>query len=201
MNSILVGLIAGFCTGTVFGSFFEHAVHKYFLHSTPKIFRKNSYVKSMWQGHAVSHHGSYLPDDHYTQDETNKNEVLTVSWYEGPLLIIGATAFFFIAAVLIRLLLGIKFTFIMPEVFGAAIAFTIYYIMYEGLHALMHVPKKWKWLRNTRFMVRLNRHHYQHHVDPRTNLNVILPIADYVWGTKRRLPKEQRVIADAAEYP
>ena len=46
----------------------------------------------------------------------------------------------------------------------------------------------------------MNRHHYQHHVDPRTNLNVILPIADYVWGTKRKLPKDQRVIADAVEH-
>ena len=180
------------------GSFFEHSIHKYFLHSTPKMLRKNIYAKSMWQGHAVSHHGTYMPDEHYTQDETNKNEVLTFSWYEGPLLITIATLFSFGIAVIIRLLLGIEFTIIMPEVLGAGIAFAVYYIAYEGLHALMHVPKKWRWLRNTSFMVWLNRHHYQHHVDPRTNLNVIIPIADYVWGTKRKLSKEQLAVADAA---
>ena len=27
----------------------------------------------MWQGHAVSHHGRYIPDEHYTQDETNED--------------------------------------------------------------------------------------------------------------------------------
>ena len=144
----------------------------------------------MWQGHTISHHGTYLPDDHYTQDETNKNEVLTFSWYEGPLIITSATILSFVIASIIRALLGVEFTFIMPEVFGAGIAFAIYYAAYEGLHALMHVPKKWRWVSKTRFMAWLNRHHYQHHIDPRTNLNVILPIADYVWGTKRRLPKE-----------
>ena len=193
-------VFGGFIGGLVLGSFFEHAIHRYFLHSTPKILRKNKYVKSMWKGHAVSHHGNYAPDEHYTQDETNKNEVLTFSWYEGPLLIASATAFSFGVAALVRSLLGITFNPIMPEVIGVGIAFTLYYIAYESLHALMHVPKRWNWLRNTSMMLWLNRHHYQHHVDPRTNLNVIIPIADYVWGTKRRLPKEQQIIADSAEY-
>lgn len=182
----------------VISSFLEHAIHKYFLHSTPKILRKINYVKSMWRGHAVSHHGTYLPDDHYTQDETNKNEVLTFSLYEGPLIIIGATMLSFGVAAIIRALLGIEFTFIMPEVFGTGIAFATYYIAYEGLHALMHVPKKWRWLSETSFMAWLNKHHYQHHIDPRTNLNVILPIADYVLGTKRKLPREQHPVVDAS---
>ena len=64
----------------------------------------------------------------------------------------------------------------------------------------MHIPDKWKWLRKTRIMIFLNRYHYQHHTDPRTNLNIIIPIADYVWGTKRGLPKAQQVIADNVEH-
>ena len=187
-------MVAGFCIGIVLGSFIEHAIHKYFLHSTPKILRKSKYVKSMWQGHAVSHHGRYIPDEHYTQDETNKDEVLTFSWYDGPLIIASAALISFGIAATIRSLLGIRFIFFMPEVMGAIIAFVIYYIAYECLHALMHVPKKFRWLSNTSFMIWLNRHHYQHHLDPRTNLNVILPIADYVWGTKRRSPKGHVIV-------
>ncbi len=198
MFSIIL-IFAGFISGLVLGSFFEHAIHKYLLHSTPKILKKSEYVKSMWKGHTISHHGNYAPDEHYTQDETNKNEVLTFSWYEGPLLIMAATAFVYFIATSMGSLLGMPFSSIMPEVIGAGIAFALYYIAYEGLHALMHVPKKWKWIRSTRIMIWLNRHHYQHHVDPRTNLNVIIPIADYVWGTKRRLPKKDYVIADAVE--
>ena len=190
----------GFIGGLVVSSFFEHAIHKYFLHSTPNVLKKSKYVKSMWKGHAISHHGSYAPDEHYTQDDTNKKEVLTFSWYEGPLLVAIATVFVFGIDAGIRSLLKIQFNPIMPEVIGAGAAFALYYTAYESLHALMHVPKKWIWLRNTRFMQWLNRHHYQHHIDPRTNLNVIIPIADYVWGTKRRLHKEDYDIADKITY-
>ena len=200
MFDFLFIVFAGFIAGIVLGSFFEHAIHLYLLHSTPKFLKKSEYVKSMWKGHSISHHGTYAPDDHYTQDNTNKGEVLTFSWYEGPLIVATATLFSLGIAATIRSLFGIRFSLIMPEALGACIAFTLYYIAYESLHALMHVPEKWKWLRNTRIMLWLNRHHYQHHVDPRTNLNVIIPIADYVWGTKRGLSKEQQVIADNVEH-
>ncbi len=199
--NVFLIVLAGFAAGIILSSFFEHTIHKYFLHSTPKALRKIKYVKSMWQGHAISHHGKYLPDEHYTQDDTNKDEVLTFSWYEGPLIIITTTTIAYGIAVLIRSLLGIKISLLMPEVIGAGMAFTLYYIAYESLHALMHVPKKWKWFRNTRFMLWLNRQHYMHHSDPRTNLNVLLPIADYVWGTRRKLSKDQCDIAnDVKKY-
>lgn len=191
-----LGLVIGFIGGLVLSSFFEHAIHKYFLHSTPRALRKSIYIKSMWKGHAISHHGSYAPDEHYTQDDTNKAEVLTFSWFEGPLIILAATAFVYGIAAVISLLIGTQLSSIFPEVIGAGLAFTLYYISYESLHAIMHVPSKWRWLYKTSVMVWLNRHHYQHHLDPRTNLNVIIPIADYVWGTKRLLPKEHYVYAE-----
>ena len=188
---------AGFISGIVLGSFFEHFIHKSLLHSTPKILKNSKYVKSMWKGHTISHHGSYAPDDHYTQDGTNKWEVLTFSWYEGPLIIASATAIAYLIASGIRSLLGMHINIFLPEVVGGCIAFTLYYTAYEGLHAIMHVPHKWRWLRRRRFMVLLNNHHYQHHLDPRTNLNIIIPVADYVWGTKRQLPKEHHCYANA----
>lgn len=188
---------AGFISGMVLGSFFEHFIHKNLLHSTPRIFKKSKYIKSMWKGHTISHHGSYAPDEHYTQDHTNKEEVLTFSWYEGPLIIASATAIAYLIAFAIRSLLGMQINILLPEVIGACAAFTLYYIAYEGLHAIMHVPHKWLWLRRQHFMVWLNNHHYQHHLDPRTNLNIIIPIADYVCGTKRQLPKKNYHYADA----
>ena len=198
---MLFGLTSGFFGGIVLGSFLEHAIHKYLLHSTPKLLRKSKYVKGMWQGHSVSHHGNYMPDDHYTQDETNKEEVLTFKWYEGPLIVIISTSVIFGISALVRYIIGLPFNPIMPEVIGISIAFSLYYIAYESLHAIMHVPKKWMWLRKRRFMVWLNNHHYQHHIDSRTNLNVIIPIADYVWGTKRKLTGDQKYYAQITDKP
>ena len=138
---MFIQIISGFFGGLVLGSFFEHSIHKYLLHSTPKFLMKNKYVKGMWETHSVSHHGHYLPDDHYTQDETNKEEVLAFSWYHGPLIISVSSLFVYGVTLFIPSNLFI--------VLGASIAFTLYYIAYEGLHSIMHVPKKWIWMRNT----------------------------------------------------
>lgn len=189
-------ILSGFFMGVILSSFTEYAIHKYFLHSTPKVLIKSKYVRGMWRGHSISHHGHYLPDYHYTQDSTNKNEVLTFSWYEGPLIIILFSSIVYFIVAIVRRAIGLKFTFIMPEALGAAIAITLYYIAYESLHAIMHVPNKWRWLMGRKFMVLLNRHHYQHHIDPRTNLNVVLPLADTVLGTRRTLPKWHHQFAD-----
>ena len=152
----------------------------------------------MWKGHTVSHHGTYAPDDHYTQDDTNKKEVLTFSWYEGPLIIMLSTFIFYFFDISARTFLGLNLD-VLGDVVGAAIAFSLYYTAYEWLHAIMHVPGKWRWIRNTGIMIWLNRRHYQHHVDPRTNFNVILPLADFILGTNCPLPKKQWKIADALD--
>ena len=193
---MLIEILLGFITSIILGSFIEHAIHKRLLHSTPKFLRKISFVKGMWFGHSVSHHGHYLPDDHYTRDETNKEEVLAFGWYHGPLIILSAVLVTYLLDMGIRSLFNFPIRLFLPEILGVGIAFTLYYTAYESLHAIMHVPNKWKWLLRTKVMRWLNRHHYQHHVDPRTNLNVIVPIADYVWRTRKVLPKEQHQYAD-----
>ncbi|MBI2541932.1 sterol desaturase family protein [Candidatus Woesearchaeota archaeon] len=194
------GISAGFAAGVALGSFMEYGIHKYFLHSTPKHLRKIKYVKGMWHGHVVSHHSNYAPDDHYTRDDTNKNEVLTFSWYEGFLIVASATAVVYGIDASIRMMLGISVALLMPEVIGFGLAFAAYYAAYEWLHAVMHVPNKWRWICSTGIMKVINRHHYQHHLNPSTNLNVILPLADYVFGTKQQLPKEKYIYADAFSH-
>jgi len=193
-------LIIGFFIGLIMSSFIEYEIHKHLLHRTPKFLMKNKYVKKMWQGHVLSHHANYIPDKHYKRDDTNKEEVLTFSWYEGALIVIVCTLFVYGVASSIRLLLGLPLIFFMPEVIGSSVAFALYYTAYESLHAIMHVPYKFKWLHKTKIMKWLNRHHYQHHLEPNTNLNVVLPIADYVFGTKHSLPEEKYIYADAFIY-
>jgi len=192
-----VTILIGFIFGLVFGSFFEYFIHKNFLHHTPRLLDQSKYIKSMCLGHSVSHHGHYLPDRHYTQDITNKEEVLTFTKYDVIFLLTGIIGLFYITSVLIRHLFNLQFAYLPPEAIGTTIAIVIYYIAYESLHVIMHVPHKGKWLRNTYFMRWLNRHHYQHHLIPSTNLNVVIPLADYLLGTKRSLPKEKYVYADA----
>lgn len=200
LPSTTILAFAGFLGGLATGSLVEHAIHRYFLHGTPEIFKRVAYVKSMWRGHALAHHGRYAPNGrcgHYAQDETNRDAVLAFSWWEGPLLIMLCAIGSFGIAAGARSLLGLEFRPFMPEAIGAVAAFVIYYAAYEGLHAIMHVPRRWPRLRSARIVTWLNRRHYQHHINPRTNLNVLIPIADYIWGTERPLPAERQAAADA----
>ena len=60
-----------------------------------------------------------------------------------------------------------------------------YYLLYEGLHWVMHVPHAVRFLLRFRWFRFLDAHHKIHHKYMLSNLNVILPLADLVLGTLR----------------
>jgi hypothetical protein len=72
---------------------------------------------------------------------------------------------------------------------GALAAMGFYYFLYEYLHYCMHIPKG-RWLENTLWFHWLDSHHHMHHMRPFNNLNVVLPLADVLFGTL--IPAGQR---------
>jgi sterol desaturase/sphingolipid hydroxylase (fatty acid hydroxylase superfamily) len=69
-----------------------------------------------------------------------------------------------------------------PGVCGAALAFTSYYSVYEYLHWCMHLPRK-RPVERSGIFFRLNGHHLLHHRYMHKNFNVVLPLADLLFGT------------------
>jgi hypothetical protein len=65
---------------------------------------------------------------------------------------------------------------------GALSALILYYFLYEYLHYCMHIPKR-RWLETTAWFRWLDSHHHMHHKRHFNNLNVVLPLADIVFGT------------------
>jgi len=57
-----------------------------------------------------------------------------------------------------------------------------YYGIYETLHWYMHLPKKRKIEYKTWYR-KLNGHHILHHRYMNKNFNVVLPFADWIFGT------------------
>ena len=72
-----------------------------------------------------------------------------------------------------------------PAAVGLLIAFTLYQASYEYLHYCMHVPRS-RWFERTSAFRWIDAHHLQHHRKHGTNLNIVLPIADYVLRTRQR---------------
>ena len=64
----------------------------------------------------------------------------------------------------------------------AAGVFLLYYIGYEGLHYLMHKPT-FPWIERSRYFKFLERHHRIHHFQMDRNLNVLVPVADFLLGS------------------
>ena len=170
MIFLLIGCAAA-VAGVVYSSFFEWVLHKYLMHS-------DRFMKYPHRAHQLEHHGIFRADAtyfltegiHSKEDETH----LTFAWWNAPLLIglhapIGVAIFLWAGG--------------WPAVLGSALGMIGYYAMYEYIHYCMHVLKGRPFER-TRFFQFIQTHHRLHHVYFQKNLNVVLPIADTILGTR-----------------
>lgn len=140
----------------------EWLLHKYLMHKTLLGFRYP------YETHALIHHTTFKADDSYhLQKEEDKNTI-PMSWWNG----------FVIAA-----LAGLPMFIFGYKMF--LLTFTVamcYYGIYELIHWCMHLPRKrrveYRW-----WFRRLNAHHILHHRYTNKNYNVVLPFADWLFGT------------------
>jgi hypothetical protein len=159
----------------VFANFFEWTVHRFPMHRplVPRI---------MFRNHAGVHHGAF--DDHTMAiKESRELSLIMMPWYTIVMLLVGASPVAVVAALAGGLpLAGIFYV--------AAIS---YFLFYETMHALYHVPPavlaRWGIGRPGSAFDRLRAHHGHHH-DPRRmsheNFNVTVPLADTIMKTRKR---------------
>jgi hypothetical protein len=160
-----------FPVGLVYASFAEWFIHKNLMH------RPIGRFKHFFVGHTLVHHGMYQADSSYIVGERSGKE-LTLAWWAMPFPILAQTPMLAAIAVWVS----------PPVAVGLLVAFTVYQTSYEYLHYCMHVPRN-RWFESGRAFQWLNTHHYQHHRKHNTNLNIVIPIADYIFGTRVRLPQ------------
>lgn len=153
---------------------FEWAVHRYPMHhpSTPRM---------LYISHALIHHNAFAGADMEIDDVTELSTVM-MPWYTLILIFVMAAPIAVVAA-----LLG------GPTLAGVFLVASVgYFLVYETIHTLHHVPKVWldarRWGRSS-FLAWLRRHHHRHHQlehMTRINFNVTLPLADALMGTYER---------------
>jgi len=169
---VLVGL-AGIPLAIVQASFFEWAFHRYWLH-------RPWLPKECFTAPTLIHHQLCKFDDTFQVVDEEQHEALTFQWWGGPVLV----AINLIPWVLLTWALSaahvMRPNFLFLSVIPAVIF--VYYLGYEGFHYLMHKPSI-PWIERSRYFRFLERHHRIHHVRMDRNLNVLVPIADFVLGT------------------
>ena len=155
----------------VYASFAEWFIHRMLMHRP--VFR----FRHFYVGHALVHHGVYRADSSYVVGD-RPLEQLTLAWWAMPLPVLSQAVYLAPIAIWVSL----------PAAAGAFLAFTLYQASYEYFHFCMHVPRN-RWFERSWAFRWINDHHFQHHRKNDSNLNIILPFADFLLGTRRRLPQ------------
>jgi hypothetical protein len=167
MHDLIFWIATGLLIATLVASFFEWALHKYFMH---RPFGKFTYP---FERHAKIHHHIFRADDSYVLRREEDKYTIPMAWWNGPVLIaVGAIPF-------------IAFSWISGHWYflcGAIPACGAYYGAYEYIHWCMHLPKK-RYVERSGIFFRLNGHHLLHHRYMHKNFNVVLPLADLILGT------------------
>jgi len=158
----------------VFANFFEWTVHRFPMH-------RRLIPRMMYRNHAGIHHGAFT-DESMEMVEPRELSLVMMPWYTILLLLVAASPVAIGAALLGGLpLAGIFY-----------IGALTYFLFYETVHALYHVPAA----RLARFGIgpagvfaRMRAHHARHHAPRRmahVNFNVTVPLADIVFRTRER---------------
>ena len=170
LEGIVIGL-AVFPAGIIHASFAEWAIHKRLMHRP--LFR----FQHFFIGHAKVHHGKYQADSTYVVGDRPLSD-LTFAWWAMPFPVLLHAPYLIAIAIWVSV----------PGAVGILSAFTLYQVSYEYLHYCMHVPRG-RWFERTSAFKWIDAHHLQHHRKHNTNLNIVLPIADFLLGTRQRLPR------------
>jgi len=184
LSNIIAGALV-FAAVAVYASFFEWTLHRFLLH------RPYGFLDYPFRTHTLTHHHIFNAfEGYHLQKEEHKDKV-PFSWWNAPLLIgLHLPAFYFLQK-------PAGF----PVFWPALAAMAAYYAAYETLHWLMHVPKGRR-VEQTAVFRFLDRHHRLHHRFQYKNFNVVLPVADFILGTrigKREEAQIKRVRAPRRE--
>lgn len=148
-------------------SIFEWSLHRFVMH---RPFFGFTYA---FQAHAQVHHNIFKADDSYHLKDEKTKKTIPMAWWNGPVLV-------FLSSIPFDMVGWWFGTWSVPVV--SVVVISAYYGTYEYLHWCMHLPKERK-LEYSKIFRRLNGHHILHHRYQRSNFNVVLPLADLLFGT------------------
>jgi hypothetical protein len=176
------------------GSLYEWIVHRFVYHAPSRI----PLLEGIYQIHQRGHHWHRFPPDRYV--ETGPVERIPIALLDAPdpyALCKSAPRRWAAwgGQYALYMAVGIPFAFVPAWVLTGNALFTTSAVVsgvtvcyfFIRVHDVIHYPadrviERFGWYRF------LDRHHYIHHMDTKVNLNFLLPLADWLFGTLRRVP-------------
>jgi hypothetical protein len=160
----------------VFANFFEWTVHRYPMH-------RPMFPRFMYHNHAQIHHVAFT-DSTMAFHDMRELSLIMMPWYTIVLLLVTVSP--------VAILAGALGGGAMVGVFY--VAALGYFLTYEILHALYHVPlgtmaRFGLGAEGRGIFGALRAHHQHHHILRRmahVNFNVTFPLTDVIMGTRER---------------
>jgi hypothetical protein len=182
------------------GSLYEWVVHRNLYHRASRV----ALFQGIHEVHQRGHHWHRFPPDRYV--EPGPVERIPV-WPPAPYRLCGSRARRVVAwtgQFALYLAVGVPLAFVpawlltgnwlftaSATVSGLAVCY-----LFIHVHDVIHYPAG-RWIERQRWFRFLDRHHYLHHIDPRTNVNFLLPLCDWLFGTL----KLETTAAERARWP
>lgn len=157
--------LGAFLVSFIMNSFVEYSVHRWIMH------RRFPLIPYGYE-HTTSHHAKFGADESYHAREEWLKDHILFTWKEYILLPLTCLALY----APVEIVIG------RPILIGVFIAALAGVQLFNSLHWLFHVPSD-TWFQRSWVFRRLKEFHRQHHADMTVHFNVVLPLADYVFGT------------------
>lgn len=172
--TIALIVFATLLVGIPYASIFEWTLHRHVMHRPVGNFRY------AYNAHALTHHRLFGADQTYHLHPNNVLHKIPMAWWNGPVLIFVSGLPFFLAAVPVYFFLDgySAITIILT----ALILLGSYYGIYEYIHWCWHLPRNRK-IERLRIFQYLNGLHIVHHRHMGYNFNLVVPFADWLFGT------------------
>lgn len=176
LNQSMLACLPGIAYALLLSSMLEWAVHRYIYHGQAPLFT------SLRRAHAF-HHAAFAESYVVPLTELAYRRHRG-RWLNLDAIIVRAGQVLLHVSVIALLMVvpswfatrSFAFTFDVGLTAGCLSLLNLY------LHEAMH-RRRDRWITGTRLFQQLDIHHSGHHENPRLNFNLLLPLADYLFGT------------------
>ena len=158
-------------------SVLEHVIHRNLMHvkALPAfVYKRVPFLAWILDEHARLHHSVYYKQFDLEPNPEGKHQNICIGFDQTIIMGMAMMPFILLVAC------------VSPV---ASVIFCIGGLTHNRtwnlVHTQMHMPKSVFWAR-TPFYRFLAYHHFMHHQSPRNHLNVVLPLADFIFGTTQK---------------
>jgi hypothetical protein len=185
-GGISIAVLGAIAVILALGSLYEWLVHRFIYHGPSRI----GLFQSIHEIHQRGHHWHRFPPDRYVQD----GPIERIPVFPGdPYALCGSQQkrrLAWAGQYALYMSVGIPLAFAPAWLWSHNLLFTVSCIIagvtvcyfFIQVHDVIHYPGQ-RWMERRSLFRFLDRHHYIHHIDNRANINFLLPLCDWLFGT------------------